>query len=249
MKARIDFKPVDIRKDMLFVINPNSIKQLLKISPDCTIEGVSFTSDFIKELKFHENLVDQMEFFTSKYAPLWILKKQESKLFSKLIREMENRLAKLRSHTYGMELLVNSFSGFLFEMAEIGKNRDISVSMPYGRKEDLVIKFTRLVMEHHLNERTLSFYSHKLFVTSKHLSETTKEITGKTAGQIIDEFNIREAKRLLESTELSIAEIAYRLQFSNPAFFSKFFSRLNGLSPRAYRTSLNKARFGKIKPA
>jgi AraC family transcriptional regulator, transcriptional activator of pobA len=64
-----------------------------------------------------------------------------------------------------------------------------------------------------------------------------KEITGKTAGEIINDFVLLEAKMLLDNPSLSIAEIADELQFSDQSFFGKYFKRLTGMSPKEYRQS------------
>jgi len=45
----------------------------------------------------------------------------------------------------------------------------------------------------------------------------------------------QEAKVLLRSTSLSAAEIAYQLNFSDPAAFSRFFKKSTGLTPLKYR--------------
>lgn len=241
--AKVNFLEVLIEKDNLFITTPDNIKQLVYVSDDCILEGVSFTSDFLAEIKLQYNYMALMEYFSSRYDHLWKLNAAESDLFSDLVLQMKKRIALLDSHAYGKELLGTSFAVFLFEMAEIAIHRVKSVNLKFGRKEELIRKFNKLAIQHHLTERNLSFYGEQLFVTSKYLSETVKEITGRTAGQFIDELNIQEAKRLLESTDLSVSEIAFQLQFSSPAFFSKFFKRFCHLSPRDYRLSLFQKNF------
>ncbi|MFO7288350.1 MAG: helix-turn-helix domain-containing protein, partial [Gammaproteobacteria bacterium] len=44
-----------------------------------------------------------------------------------------------------------------------------------------------------------------------------------------------EAKRQLLYTTKPVSEIAYGLGFDDPAYFTRFFSRRTGMSPRAYR--------------
>ena len=208
---------------------------MLKFSEDCVIDGFTFTGNFLSNLKYQENLIDIMEFFTSKFPAAWKLIPDEEILFRRIIKTMRMRAAQIEGHVYGKELLLLSFSEFLFELGNISKIDNFTNDVKYSRKEELVINFIRLARKHHIQERNLKFYSDRLFVTSKHLSEMTKEVTGKTGGMIIDEMNMMEAKRLLEETNLSIAEIAHRLQFANPAFFSKFFNRLSSHTPRNYR--------------
>lgn len=239
LTVRIDFKIYKYEKDHCFFITPNNITQLIDFTSDCILEGLTFKSDFIREGKLPENLVTHMDFFSYRYDRVLRLNSNDSRQYSKTICKMCERVSTFKEKVYGMELLVNSFSEFVLEIAGIYKEHRASLGFLINHKEELVYSFVTLARQFHLSERNLSFYSKKLAITTKHLSETTKETIGKTAGEIIDELNLLEAKRLLEYTDLSIAEISDQLKFSSPAFFSKFFSRQAGHSPKAYRLGLN----------
>ncbi|HET7002155.1 MAG TPA: helix-turn-helix domain-containing protein [Puia sp.] len=103
------------------------------------------------------------------------------------------------------------------------------------RKENLVKTFTQLVQKQFRSLRNVTTYAEQLNITSKYLTEAVKEITGKTAGEIIDDFVLLEARLLLDNPSLSIAEIADELHFSDQSIFGKYFKRHTGLSPKEYR--------------
>ncbi|WP_161987567.1 AraC family transcriptional regulator [Arcticibacter tournemirensis] len=243
LSVRIDLNDFDVATNGLFVVVPYSIKHIINFSHDCVLEGVSFTADVLSRMKLKENLLEQIEFFSSRDFFPWALSRRESSLFSQLVKRIRKRCEQLNNHSFGLELLANSITDFIYEMSEIGKSRIRDGMMTYGRKEQLVMNFTRLAKQHHLTARNLSFYSDKLFVSIKYLSETSKEITGKTASQFIDELDIIEAKRLLEDTPLNVSEISNHLNFSSPAFFSKFFKRLTSKSPKSYRKAFANGTF------
>lgn len=96
-------------------------------------------------------------------------------------------------------------------------------------------RFIRAVSESYKEERSVSYYADKMFLTAKHLSTVVKEISGKTAGEWIDSLVVLEAKALLKSSELSIQEIADELHFANQSFFGKYFKHHTGMSPKEYR--------------
>lgn len=106
---------------------------------------------------------------------------------------------------------------------------------PKTRKEELFEKFMREVTLNYKMERSVAFYANKLCLTSKHLSGVVKEVSGKTAGEWIDNFVILEARALLKSSEMSIQEIAEYLHFANQSFFGKYFKHYVGMSPKEYR--------------
>jgi AraC-like DNA-binding protein len=83
------------------------------------------------------------------------------------------------------------------------------------------------------------FYGEALNVTPKYLTETVKEINGKSAGAVIDDFVILEAKLLLEKPENTIAQVADLLNFSDQSFFGKYFKRITGISPKEFKTGIH----------
>ena len=97
--------------------------------------------------------------------------------------------------------------------------------------------FLKLVKQHALTEHKLSFYAAILGVTSGHLSETIKAITGKSASRLIRERIILEAKRQLVHSEQSVAQIAEELHFSDASYFGRFFKRETGQTPSQFRKS------------
>ena len=59
---------------------------------------------------------------------------------------------------------------------------------------------------------------------------------GMSPRQFIQKKKSDTAAQLLTSTDLSIAEIADSLSFSNPFYFSSFFKKQTGMTPSVYRT-------------
>jgi AraC family transcriptional regulator, transcriptional activator of pobA len=77
-----------------------------------------------------------------------------------------------------------------------------------------------------------------LALTPTHLSRVLRAATGQAASRLIDARLMREARRQLAYTSLPVSTIAYTLGFADPAYFSRVFSRVEGLSPRAFRERL-----------
>jgi len=74
-----------------------------------------------------------------------------------------------------------------------------------------------------------------LNTSSRYLSDLLRQETGKTALELIHIFLVGEAKNLLQSSAITIAETAYALGFENPPYFSRLFKKETGLSPVEYR--------------
>ncbi|MDU8911762.1 helix-turn-helix domain-containing protein [Aestuariicoccus sp. MJ-SS9] len=78
-------------------------------------------------------------------------------------------------------------------------------------------------------------YARALSVSTGHLSRLCRAATGVGAAAYIEQSLMEEASRLLAFTQLSVAEVGYRLGFNDPSYFSKRFRRVRGETPTAYR--------------
>lgn len=99
-------------------------------------------------------------------------------------------------------------------------------------------RFLRLVKQQHNNSWTVADYAKELHISSGHLNRVCRNLVDKSALQLIHEQLKREAKKLLLTTDKSIAEIAYKLDFSDPSHFNKFFKKHETLTPLQYRKKI-----------
>jgi AraC-like DNA-binding protein len=99
----------------------------------------------------------------------------------------------------------------------------------------LLQKFVQLVNNFYIEKRTIEEYAHLLNVTPNHLSQSVKSASGKNALSFINDRLLEEAKSIIRFTDFDISEIAYQLNFSDPANFGKFFKKHTELTPLAFR--------------
>ena len=104
----------------------------------------------------------------------------------------------------------------------------------------LLKKFIQLVNNYYIEKRTIEEYADLMSVTANHLSQSVKTASGKNALSFINERIMTEVKSVIQFTNLDIAEIAYQMNFSDPANFGKFFKKHAGVSPLAYRNGVKK---------
>jgi AraC family transcriptional activator of pobA len=104
-----------------------------------------------------------------------------------------------------------------------------------GPRAALVARFRQAVEANLRAGWDLSRYAKSLGVTPTRLRDACLEVTGRPPTHIVHERLILEAKRSLKYTNMTIAETAYDLGFSDPAYFSRFFSERVGVSPAEFR--------------
>jgi AraC-like DNA-binding protein len=104
-----------------------------------------------------------------------------------------------------------------------------------SRNDELTTTFIKLVEMNYTEHRELDFYAEQLNITNKHLSRVVKQTSGKSAMEWIEKHVILDAVSQLLSSNVSVKEIAYRLNFPSQYCFGKYFYRVVGVSPSAYR--------------
>ena len=82
---------------------------------------------------------------------------------------------------------------------------------------------------------SVNFMASELNLSPRYLSDLLKQETGKTAIELIHLFLVSEAKNLLTGTDQTVSEIAYKLGFENPPYFSRLFKKETGISPNEFK--------------
>ncbi len=124
---------------------------------------------------------------------------------------------------------------------------DLSTVQQYGirehrfpkRVEEIFLGFLGLLTQHFGEHHDIGFYASELCITTTYLSRVVRQVSGgRTVVDYINQMLMMEATWLLESTTLSIDEIAERINYADSTTFGRFFFRMKGVTPREYRKSL-----------
>ena len=135
----------------------------------------------------------------------------------------------LRAMLYAILTLTNRIENVANSSEQMN---DISISRYIDR-------FTRLVNENFASEHNAEFYADKLCVTPNYLNKIVKNTLGTTTKLYIQCRIIKEAKKLLTYTSLSIMEIASILHFNTPTYFNRFFTKYVGIAPLQFRKGIS----------
>ena len=137
-------------------------------------------------------------------------------------------------HIYKGEVLRMLYSIFLLDLQNAQQRAIVHRQTPQ-RVEEIFIGFIRLLPRHFAAHHDIPFYASMLHISPVYLSRVVRQVTGRTVVDYINQMLLMEASFLLQTSQLSITQIADRLHFADTPSFSKFFSRLKGVSPKEYR--------------
>ena len=164
--------------------------------------------------------------------PKLSLPQETAALLESRMREIINYLHS--DNTYKQQVLRMLYAIFLLDLQNAQDRIIVQRHVPQ-RIEEIFIGFNRLLPLHFVEHHDIGFYADQLHITSDYLSRVVKRVTGRTVIDYINQMLLMEASFLLRTSKLSIAQIGQRLNFADAPSFTKFFSRLKGMTPKEYR--------------
>lgn len=233
LEASIDLTRYKVRPGSFITIQPGTILQIYRVEGDLEIYFMGFSSNFISQSNLNKMAVDMH--YAAKDTPIIELKEKPVELledyFSLLLKTYNTCKPALNKH-----ILNHLLSGVFMGVSAMYKDK-VESKTNLSKAEQISKNFNHLVMQNYTTQRSVAWYAKKLGITPAHLSTIVKQTTDKTCVEIITSMVIMDAKAQLKSTDLSIHDIAYSLNFTNMSFFGKYFKRHVGMGPLEYRNS------------
>ena len=213
---------------------PNQIFSKSNISKDAFGYYILFNPGFLNDIIPSIRMAEEFPFFDFSGVPFFQLSKDEihqvESFVLKINEELQHDKAG-REHAIKMYLFL-----LLLEAKRSYERQQLHLAVAPHDNHSLIVRFRKLVSQHYLTKRKVADYAELLSVTPNHLNRMVKDTTHKTASETISEMLVQEAKALLRYTDASIAEIAYKLDFSDPASFNRFFKKATRETPLHFRT-------------
>ena len=178
------------------------------------------------------NFLQQFPFFRINESNLLPLETENFNCLKGVLQQVVEEQS--RRDPFSTEIIRSLFEGVLWQVRRIYERTTPTPSPRAGAT--MTARFQWLVNEHFLNKTTVAEYAELLHVSANHLGQTVKQTMGQTAKHLINERRLLEAQHLLTYTNNSIADIAHHLNFSEATHFTKFFRKLTGQAPLAYRS-------------
>ena len=231
--VELDLKKYILTDHSCVVALPNQIARISEISKDIKFICVACSLAMVEDLMTHINEAISL-IIKAKQQPILKLDALE---YGNILQSFNFLIAKLKSsvqNPYNLQIVQNALLALAYECIGI-LTKSENIKQPSSKKEVLFNSFINLVSKNHKQEHSVTFYATNLFITPKYLTRVIDEISHKPAKRWIDEYIALEAKMMLRSTSKSIQEISDELNFPDMSFFGKFFKRMTGISPKAYR--------------
>lgn len=231
--ATVNITQLELKKNDVVLIEPSSFLLIHEFSEDSLVYYVLFSSSFLEKNAFSQ----RMSLTSLRLAsPIVHLTDEQAEVYC----DMARLLLKAMNTTPSMlnsERMVQVFhllNGAYFDRAR--EDKDMAIR-PTDRRTELYQEYCQLVLKNYSRWHHVNQYAEAMRITLPHLCSTIKLVSDRTAGDIIVDAILTDAKAQLKISNLQVKEIALSLGFDNVAFFNRFFKSHVGLTPKTYRLS------------
>ncbi|OOQ59327.1 helix-turn-helix domain-containing protein [Mucilaginibacter pedocola] len=227
----IDFKSFDVKPYQIYFMVPGQVHSWSFEGP---VDGfiINFSAAFFQSFLLRSDYLDSLPFFSGNIDDEVINLPAETgqaitALFEQLVQEdgQHNRMS---------ADMVRALMLQLFVIVARHTEHDVAANA-LNYNYTLLQSFRKLVDKNFAALRLPKDYAAMLYITPNHLNALCNNILGISAGEVIRNRVILEAKRLLVNLGLNINEIASQLNFEDNSYFSKFFKKYTGQTPEEFR--------------
>ncbi|MCW3464471.1 AraC family transcriptional regulator [Chitinophaga nivalis] len=229
----IDYHDIFIQTGTLLITAPGQI-HLLHTPEKVKGYSIAFTEQFLLAHHTQESVFELTfleDSFTKPYLCLDESMQQE-------LRAIIDPLTAELDRPVKVPLIINGLLFVLLNRIQRFMHND-PVALKDTFQVVLLKRFKKLIAQHYREATPLTFYADKLHISANYLNKIVRQLTGKTAGEMIRDRGLIEAKRMLVYCNLPIGDISDQLGFKDFSYFSRQFKKQEGVSPAAYRKRMH----------
>ncbi|MBQ2979342.1 MAG: helix-turn-helix transcriptional regulator [Bacteroidaceae bacterium] len=228
-----DFRCYSLKAPAIAMFLPGQVVESLVVDDEFAGFGLVMGEEFTNSMDLPVSLQERLFIKTTQFYAV-----TEEVLEALLLcYKQVTSVMQQPNHPYKEEIVKHLFSAYYYGLGYYlhgFQNNAVAMSL----QQETCDRFVSLVSCHFREHRDIGFYAGRLCVSNKYLSSLLKQETGMTALEWIEKYVVLYAKSCLSSTAMTIQQISDELHFSTQSIFGKYFKRVEGISPKAYRLAL-----------
>ena len=230
-KHQIDFKKHDVKPGLIYFMIPGQVHSWdFETEPDGFI--INFSADYLSSFLLKPDYLENFSFFKGS-SDHQVIELTED-VQHKVINIFEDILKDGQSEIPINDDLVKTLLVKLF--IEVSRAQHSKGHLTGKSYNDTILRnFTNLIEKNYATLRLPKQYAAILYITPNHLNALCNDYLNVSAGVLIRDRVILEAKRLLINQDLLVSEIATKLNFDDQSYFIKFFKKYVGITPEKFR--------------
>jgi AraC family transcriptional regulator, transcriptional activator of pobA len=235
VSASIDERESELIAPAALVV-PSGCVHSFRFQKDTVGVVVSFSTDLAHELAgMTRGLIDFLENPAASRLERQALGATDLRHLSDMLLREFSRSAQ------GRELaLTGLLSTWIANLMRLMRNSAADPGQSATRDREIVARYRQLIEEKYRKHPSVEEFSRDLGVSVSRLRKACLTVARQSPVELIHHRLLVEAERQLHYTSMSVTEVAYFLGFEDPAYFSRFFTRLMSTSPRGFRDRAHK---------
>lgn len=230
-RATINITEYEFQQNDLLLLEPGAFLLIHEFSEDALVYYILFSSTFLEKNTFSSRMSLSALQVSSPIVHL----NDDQTAFYKHFLDALTEAGNCQPSLLNSGKMLHVFNFLQLTYAECAHKEKTTSFLPRDRKNEIFQEYNQMVMKNYHRWHHVSQYADAMRLTLPHLCSTIKQVSDRTAGDLIVEAILTDAKAQLRLTTLQIKEIAISLGFENVAFFNRFFKAHTGLTPKNYR--------------
>lgn len=229
----LDTEEKIINQGDIIIVSDRHVVDHVTSSDDFECVGMALSMKFFYEVIREVSDISAL-FLYSRYHPVMSLSEQEQQMFHDDFKILNKKITETQNH-FHKELMRTLILAMFYDLSNI-IYRAQSIKEDHQTRSDIIFtRFIRLVEENCRQQRRVSWYAQQMNITPKYLSQSVRNVSGRTPNTWIDSYVTLELRLALKNSTKSIKEITIDFNFPNQSFMGKYFKEHTGMSPSDYR--------------
>lgn len=224
----IDFIRYEVGDYSVFFIRPGQV-HFLQLEQGTSGFMVQFTPEFYAPRENPAGLVLRKVSHKN-------LCQLSTERFDRIFTHLQSILGEYSQRQHHFKEVITAYLDILLiELVRQSPTPNKIVKPALAFHQERLEELQQLIERHSATKKQVQHYADMLSITSYQLNSITKALLQKTCSELINDYIILEAKRLLLATSNQINQIADMLGYDDPSYFIRFFKKHTGVSPEAFR--------------
>ncbi|MGB0526058.1 MAG: helix-turn-helix domain-containing protein [Flammeovirgaceae bacterium] len=230
----IDQQKIELRDHLIVFLSPFQKRQWFVENGAINAQFLIFQEAFLNDFFSDQLFTYRLQYFYQQQHPFYLQASEQ--LFNRLQVILAEINGELKLFRCDSSHLIRSLLYFIL----IRLNRDYALAYGLGTETQVnnyAYQFKQLLEQHIQSKQRIEDYTELIGISRITLNKATKVQFKQTATELIKNRLFFELKNLLVYSNQTINELAYQLNFSEPNHLIRFFKRMSGLTPAAYRAT------------
>lgn len=232
----VNLNPVTVGSDSQLILLPNSIVKTKKVSNNILLNIIEINESLFRDVSAH---ISPLFFRMLRTIPCIKLSPESKKAVNSFML-LAKGIYKDTENLYRQQIIRSALNAYMLYTYDRYQRFYYTDDMNIESTRSKIFDSFVDLLHHNCNtQREVTFYADKLCISTKYLTDICHKVAGVSAKKIIDNFAILQIKILLHNPQLTMQDIAHKMDFPDQSYLGRYFKRFEGISPSSFRKQLN----------